>query len=84
MFIEWPDDERCPYCSRKGKVVEKKVDTTYELVAAANERAVLNHRIRKHEERIAELEARLAKVRVALVEHSPSKALLYLDGDVCE
>ncbi len=22
MFLEWPDDERCPYCSRKGRVVE--------------------------------------------------------------
>lgn len=30
--------------------------------------------------RIAELEAKLAAVRVALVEHSPSKALCVLDG----
>jgi hypothetical protein len=31
--------------------------------------------------RIAELEAKLQRVRAALVEHSPSKALVILDGE---
>ncbi len=59
--------------------MNQKVDATYELMAAANERAVLNERIRQRDARIAELEAKLASIgadmpeMLALCEHKDNR-----------